>query len=231
MLALGFVSPTFAIDASVTFVGGAENFVFHPGSDWSEVDLFANLKDAMPGDQISEEILVRNSATNFSSVKIYLRADPHDETTNPLSPTVSATETIASMTDFLSQLRLRVYQDGSLIYDASPDQLSTLNDNLLLGDFLPNTSTTLRLELSVPANLSNQYMHRAGEIDWIFTAEESTSRSSDTSDSPTQPNPPDTGVNTVAQFSNTLATHWPLVLTASLTTIGATILILRRQRK
>ena len=161
-----------AAGASVTFVGGAENFVYAPGSEWGATDLFADLKNAMPGDVIAEEILVKNTASEFDYVKIYLRADPHDEEENPLSDVVSeAGETVASMEEFLSQLNLRVYKGDELIYEASPDQADSLAENILLGTFYLGGSTTLKLELEIPVTLGNEYMHRAGEVDWIFTAE------------------------------------------------------------
>ena len=50
-----------ALRSAVYFEGGAENFVFYPGSNWNDTDLFDGFKDAMPGD-------------------IYLRAEPHNDT-------------------------------------------------------------------------------------------------------------------------------------------------------
>ena len=160
-----------ALNSAVYFEGGADNFVFYPGTSWSEVDLFDDFKNAMPGDQLTETIKVRNTAPEYDYVKIYLRADPHNDSTNPLSDKTVESETVASTKDFLAQLSMRVYNNGELIYDATPNKLTSLKNNVLLGEFANGAGATLTVELDVPKTLSNEYMHRIGEIDWIFTAE------------------------------------------------------------
>ena len=160
-----------ALNSAVYFEGGADNFVFYPGTEWSDVDLFDGFKNIMPGDKCTETIKVRNTAPEYDYVKIYLRAEAHDESSNPLSDSVADKETVATMSDFLSQLSMRVYNGGNLIYNTSPDQLGGLKNNVPLGEFVNGASTTLTVELNVPKTLSNAYMHRAGEVDWIFTAE------------------------------------------------------------
>lgn len=160
-----------ALNSAVYFEGGADNFVFYPGTTWGEVDLFDGFKNAMPGDKLTETIKVRNTAPEYDYVKIYLRAEAHDESSNPLSDSVTHEETVVTMSDFLSQLSMRVYNGGNLIYNASPDRLGGLKNNVLLGEFINGASTTLKVELNIPKTLGNEYMHRAGEVDWVFTAE------------------------------------------------------------
>lgn len=160
-----------ALSSAVYFEGGADNFVFYPGSEWNDTDLFDSFKNVMPGDKVTETIKVRNTAPEYDYVKIYLRAETHDESNNPPLKEVSDKETIATMSDFLSQLSMRVYNGGNLIYNSSPDQLDGLRNNVLLGEFVNGASTTLKVELIVPKTLGNEYMHRTGEVDWVFTAE------------------------------------------------------------
>ena len=75
------------------------------------------------------------------------------------------------MDDFLAQLSMRVLNGGEVIYNASPDKLDGLKNNVLLGTFNNGDNTTLTIELNIPKTLSNKYMHRSGEVDWVFTAE------------------------------------------------------------
>ncbi len=171
-LAFGFLfaAPVNALKSAVYFEGGAENFVFYPGTSWSETDLFDDFKDVMPGDTLTEEIRVRNAAPEFDYVKIYLRAEAHSEE-NELSESIAKREDVSSMQDFLSQLKMQVYNGADLIYSDSPDKTGALNSGVLLGEFYDGNETKLTIKLSVPAELDNKYMHRAGEVDWIFTAE------------------------------------------------------------
>ena len=75
LLSLVLATPVSALRSAVYFEGGADNFVFYPGSEWSDSDIFGSLKDAMPGDTLTEEFKVRNTAPEYDYVKLYIRAD------------------------------------------------------------------------------------------------------------------------------------------------------------
>lgn len=162
----------FAADSSVTFNGHDDGFEFAPGSEYTATDLFDNFKGCMPGDTLTETITVSNESSDSDYIKMYIRALPHDEENNHLSEKVSETETTASMKDFLSQLKMDVYNGDALIFSASPNELDGLSENVLLGTFRKGESSTLTVELSVPVDLSNEYAHRVGEVDWVFLTEE-----------------------------------------------------------
>lgn len=161
----------FAASPSVTFEGFSKGFDFQPGSEYTETDLFGSFKNVMPGDTVTETITFTNSATDCDFVNLYMRAEAHDETDNPLSPKVAEKETVATMTEFLSKLSMKVWNGTELIYDASPDQLDGLKSNKLLGTFRTGETATLKVELSVPIELGNEYANRVGEVDWIFHVE------------------------------------------------------------
>lgn len=162
LLSLILVAPTSALRSSVYFLGQAEKFVFHPGSDWSDTDLFDGFKNAMPGDKLTESVSVRNAAGDCDTVKIYLKAETSEPTEG---------ETAATMADFLAQLSMTVTQDGEVIYEASPDQLAGLAEFRELGEFAAGESTTFDISLNVPLSLGSEYMHRSGAVDWTFMAE------------------------------------------------------------
>lgn len=210
VLLLGMSATAFA-ESKVTYEGGAEKFVFLPGSEYSETDLFENFKGVMPGDVITQEITVQNNYTKAEKVKIYLRAVVHDEQGNPLSEEVARTEDMVSMQDFLSQLTMTVKQGDKVLFSASPDELDGLKENVLLGAFPGKSYTKLVVELSVPIELGNEYANRVGEVDWVFTAEEVT--------------------KTVQTGDDSDLILWAALMTLSLVTAAGVILSLNRKNK
>ena len=171
LLVMSFATTAFAADSSITFTGFSSGFEFQPGSEYTETDLFGSFKNVMPGDTVTETITFTNSATDCDFVNLYMRAEAHDETDNPLSPKVAEKETVATMTEFLSKLSMKVWNGTELIYDASPDQLDGLKSNKFLGTFRTGETATLKVDLSVPIELDNKYANRVGEVDWIFHVE------------------------------------------------------------
>ena len=169
---LGMSTLSLAADSSVSYEGGAEKYVFLPGSDYTDSDLFDNFKGVMPGDVLEQKIIVTNKTDDCDYVKIYMRAVAHDEVKNPLSETVADATDIVSMQDFLSQLSMKIWNGSELIYEATPDELDGLAENVLLGSFELGESTELTVELTVPIELGNEYANRVGEVDWVFVAEE-----------------------------------------------------------
>ena len=210
VLLLGMSATAFA-ESKVTYEGGAEKFVFLPGSEYTETDLFENFKGVMPGDVITQEITVQNNYTKAEKVKIYLRAVVHDEQGNPLSEEVARTEDLVSMQDFLSQLTMTVKQGDKVLFSASPDELDGLKENVLLGTFPGRSKTILTVELSVPFELGNEYANRVGEVDWVFTAEEVT--------------------KTVQTGDDSDLILWAALMTLSLVTAAGVILTLNRKNK
>lgn len=210
VLLLGMSATAFA-ESKVTYEGGAEKFVFLPGSEYSETDLFENFKGVMPGDVITQEITVQNNYTKAEKVNIYLRAVVHDEQGNPLSEEVARTEDLVSMQDFLSQLTMTVKQGDKVLFSASPDELDGLKENVLLGTFPGKSYTKLVVELSVPIELGNEYANRVGEVDWVFTAEEVT--------------------KTVQTGDDSDLILWAALMTLSLVTAAGVILSLNRKNK
>ena len=210
VLLLGMSATAFA-ESKVTYEGGAEKFVFLPGSEYSETDLFENFKGVMPGDVITQEITVQNNYTKAKKVNIYLRAVVHDEQGNPLSEEVARTEDLVSMQDFLSQLTMTVKQGDKVLFSASPDELDGLKENVLLGTFPGKSYTKLVVELSVPIELGNEYANRVGEVDWVFTAEEVT--------------------KTVQTGDDSDLILWAALMTLSLVTAAGVILGLNRKNK
>jgi hypothetical protein len=153
------IQPVAAQGGEVTYSGDSGSFIFAPGSDYSPTDLFAGLKDLMPGDTITQRITVRNNASDRVKVDIYLKA----ESVHPEGA------------DFLSQLHLTVAKDyglGDYMFDAAADQTAQLTDWVLLGTLYSGGEVDLQVTLQVPKELGNEYQDAMGAIDWTFKVEE-----------------------------------------------------------
>ena len=145
--------PAFALP-SVVYRGGWMNFVFWPGSPFTDSDLFEGFKGVMPGDVLTQRVEVRNSSGK--PMRIYLRAEPVDE----------------KHVAFLDKLNLQVTCDKKEIFDAAPSQTGQLTENALLGTFKTDGSVMLQLILTVPLDLDNEHMSTMGTVPWVFVAEE-----------------------------------------------------------
>ncbi len=171
LMVMSLASTAFAASPSITFNGFSKGFDFQPGSEYTQTDLFGSFKNVMPGDTVTETITFTNSATDCDFVNLYMRAEAHDETANPLSSKAAEKETVVTMTEFLSKLSMKVWNGTELIYDASPDELDGLKTNKFLGTYRTGETATLKVELTVPIELDNKFANRVGEVDWIFHVE------------------------------------------------------------
>ena len=77
--------PALAADAAVRRSGTNGIVIEAVGSGYTDTDLFDNFKNVMPGDELTEDITIKNNVTGFDYVKLYIRAVPHDAQGNPLT--------------------------------------------------------------------------------------------------------------------------------------------------
>lgn len=171
LLVLCLSTTAFAASPSITFEGFSKGFDFQPGSEYTETDLFGGFKGVMPGDVLTETITFTNSAKDCDFIQLSMRAVAHDGQANPLSEKVAESETVATMAEFLAQLSMKVWNGTELIYEASPDELDGLANNVFLGTFRTGETATLKVELTVPIDLGNKFANRVGEVDWVFHVE------------------------------------------------------------
>lgn len=147
--------PVFAIDGNVTYSGDAGEFIFAPGSEHSLTDLFPEFKDVMPGDTLTQQIVVKNNAKK--SVKISMRAlGAHEESV-----------------DFLSKLNLYVEKvTDTPLFEATADQTAQLTEWREIGVLAASGEAELDVGLQVPTDLDNNYQELVGYLDWEFMVEE-----------------------------------------------------------
>ena len=160
----GFAVAAFA-DSSVEY-NRNRTFTVSP-----DTDLFDAFKYVMPGDTLTENIVVSNSYRGADLVKIYLKAVPHTPEEGPHL----SNEDYDKMMAFLSQLTLKVELDnGKLLSEDTADKTAGLTEPQLIARFERWSSKTVKVTatLEVPLTMGNEFADCFGEVDWMFLAEE-----------------------------------------------------------
>lgn len=200
-LALSFSATVFA-EGTVTYEEGAKKFIFAPGSSYSPTDLFSDFKGVMPGDSITQQIVIKNDVKNNVKIKLYLKSlGAHDDSK-----------------EFLSQMNLKVSQDGtSNLFDAPSDRTAGLTEWVYLGTIYSGGEIKLNVTLDVPADMGNQFKEAVGYLDWQFKVKELPIE-------PTDPEAPKTGDNSNIAI-------WLSVCIISLAVIALSAAVIKKRSK
>ena len=177
MMVMGLSTASLAADTvtEVKFAGGdksGEEFqIINDGVKVGETDLFANFKNIVPGDVLTQEIKLSN-ASDYDYIIVSMKAVLHDEENNPVIKEVSDSDkwkSYEAMNNFLSQLTMEVVSpEGEVIFSSKPNELGGLAEFVKLGRINKEESKNITAKLTVPIEMGNEFASMIGEIDWIF---------------------------------------------------------------
>ena len=157
LLTLSMVPAVRAAYSNVIYMENADEFIFLPGSDYSDSDLFLNFKDVMPGDTISQQIVLINDASARMKIMVYMRSrGAHEDSV-----------------DVLSQMKLRVENEtDTVLFEAGAHETAQLTEWTYLGTLYSGGEVVLDATLEVPVTMDNQFQEQVGYLDWEFRVEQ-----------------------------------------------------------
>ena len=124
-------------DGSVVYNENANKFIFSPGTTESPTSLFQNFRNVMPGDTLTEQILIKNKTSNKVKIKVYMRSLGAQEHTD----------------DFLSRMNLTVKQkEENVLFAAPADERAQLTDWVYLGTVYSGGNITLDVIARIAKN-------------------------------------------------------------------------------
>ncbi|MDO5337204.1 MAG: hypothetical protein Q4E89_07050 [Eubacteriales bacterium] len=137
------------VELCVEFEGEAHRLVAVP------LDFFQNFSDAMPGDELCDKVLIKN--TTQEEAEIFFRTGLEEMTREEQ--------------EFLEKLELRLSYAGRLLYSGNLAAREADSD-ISLGTFSPGEEGSLSFCILVPPELGNAYALRQGRVKWIFSVKQ-----------------------------------------------------------
>ena len=154
-LVLGFALVLSLLIVNILTVFGSEavTIVFDDSKRITKTDLFDNFKGVIPGDKLTQHIIMKNGCSDYDYIKVYMRAEADNKDA------------------FLANLSMTVDVDGKKIFSGTPNETGLLSENVMLGTLDKNESVSLNVQLDVPIEMGDEFANTSGEVDWIFTIE------------------------------------------------------------
>ncbi len=150
-------------DPTVTLNGRTEAFEF--ANTGSGNDLFSKMKDVMPGDTITQDIIVHAKNIGNRQAKISLKVEPIRQLEPQMAALMSEGQTDMEKLLGSEDVTLAVYQGSTLL--AKGD----LANGVTLGTLDNNQILNLAVKLDVGTAAGNEIAGLNGQVDWVFTGE------------------------------------------------------------
>lgn len=169
LFSLALAAGVSALESKVV-LDGTGDLVTIPGDD-----LFTELKDMMPGDVGTQDILIHNQFNK--KVKLYLKT----EVAGFMTP--QDRERSERLLDAL-ELKLTLSRVGaaeSTLFDGTAAG-PPIGKEIALGTYAKGAQATITATLTVPAELLNEFQDAAGKVKWVFYCKEVTSSTSSSSE-------------------------------------------------
>lgn len=169
----------FAVASGVNF-NGQHDFKINAGKD---NDLFSNMKNLMPGDEVSNTISIHNNGNK--SISFYLKAKcdydgSGDSAVNGDGNSVTVDGKVFHK-DLLDMIDMTISADDVVLFrgsasgkapDGQDSELVTASYGIKIGDVAAKASKQLTVTIKLPgAEMTNEYMNAFGAVDWMFIAE------------------------------------------------------------
>ncbi len=153
-----FCLKAFAAESDIVYEGDSNNFV---AADSEGGNLFGGIRTLYPGDEIAQDVGLRNDSDN--TVAVYLRAQPVQSRYEP----------------FLDLMTLSVY-DGMGIRISRSDEAQTggIKNETLIAKLPPGSKTNATVILHIDSRMGNEFQGTGEKIRWIFSARKMTSNES-----------------------------------------------------
>ena len=116
-------------------------------------DFFANLPAMMPGDTVSDKIIISNTTSDTAEILFGTQIPVQSQEGK----------------DLISNLKLVIRNSSDRVIYEGKLSAEPLNVPVSLGTFRPGQQDELSFSISMPPELKNAYALRKGDVKWVFS--------------------------------------------------------------
>lgn len=153
---------------------------------YQDRDLFSNMKELVPGDDIDNQVTIANKSSRPVSIymKAYSEFTSEDGITAVRDDSTASAEGKTFRGDVLDQIQMTLTLGDRILYVGSADgenpeagyEAMTAGDyGIKLGDFAAGQQESLKISLHLPGPVfDNSFADKFDAVDWVFCVEGTT---------------------------------------------------------